>query len=250
MTKKIIIISFFCCAILPVTLRGEVVSNPFFECVDITVHPARMPLEEVRSIIAAYPSAIELQKDIVLGLRNESVAVRDRVLSFLSRVHTLHTHVYRGEMITEYEKIRMSIDSPLIRAELRRINNKNTPINCDGFFCFRAKLDVMYLIRIYELHQLFDIIYANANHEEVRIRISAYDAIGDVGKFNRRKAMISLRRGLKDGGAYVSPFTTTGGFRGTSRVRETAADACLKLGGRFRLMLWCHAPDLRYKFFE
>ena len=224
----------------PAFLRGEdvLVDVSHFRYIEDKAHRTTAPTEcEINDMLAAYPTTESLLKDVILRLQSENHRISGDMLIFLMRIHETKTKIHK------YKTIRKIMLSPEVGRELRRLNEIEPSVEGQTI-TVGPKLPVMNLIGYYEIRPLFDIVYANTSHKEPWVRSSAYVSIGDISKIEKRKALQYLRRGLNDNGTFMV------GPSFPSSVRESAAYTCMDLGFRFRLLLWIHAPEYRYKLFE
>ena len=241
MEKIVTFIFVSCLMFFPAHLRGEDVflSGPLFHYIEDKIHYSRLGAteSEVRAVLDAYSSVETFLKDIVLGLQTENHRINEEVFVFLMRIHEHKTK------IQDYETIKKFMLMPEVGREIRRLNGIDHTKK-ERSLIFDHKVPMMNIIGYYELRPLFDIIYVNTSHEEPWIRSTAYFTIGEIGKFEKRKALLYLRRGLKDSGTYMV------GPSFSRSVSEDAVESCVRLGCRFRLLLWIHAPEYRFKLYE
>ena len=204
-------------------------SSPFLRYIEnVTPAPVTESQKEVFNVISTYSVINDLLKDISLGLSSDNEIVQKNVLHFLMRTREIEKDIHC------YEQIREFMRTPLICQRLRQINDES-PLEANRLIIPppNNRRQVMSVIRIYEIHPLFDVIFENANHKDPFIRRCVYFEIGYIGNFEKEKALACLRHGFEESGFYQ--------LLGTYPVRKEAADACVRLGGEFHEMLLSYA---------
>lgn len=224
---RILTFIFTCCFVFcPADLRGEdgLSASPLFQYIKDIVQSSGPPDGSEGSawdVFMAYPSIAEFQRDILLGLQSKNDDIRNEIFYMLNVID-----FRRGG----YDSIMKRFLSTQSVTRQLRLFNEQSP------------LMLMHMIDKFEIRSLRDIVFMNTAHEDPRVRQGAYMVLGhSVGNYDKRKARYYLRRGLKDKDICLVYFGS---------VSEQAAEACVRLGGGFRLLLWFHAPEYRYKLFE
>ena len=216
-----------CCTIIHLMNIGRADSIPTSPLLcyveDRITNSSRINAERVHDVIYAYHSIVKLLEDLSLCLCLDNNDTNVEVLYFLTNVEyykkSIRTHDFR--------RIREFVFSLPTSRELRRIAEKNDVKN---------KMAVASVVSAYKIRPLFDIVFANANHEDAYMRATAYMHIASIGKLAKKESLYCLRHGLKDDG-YFNLFPS-----GTPMDAKTfAANACMELGGRFRRLLWQRA---------
>lgn len=220
---------FICCLVCCSThIRGGDVfsSSPLFRYIEEKVRNSGEPTTATGELIAAYSSITEFQRDILWVLQHEDDTNKGEVLRLLIRIS------WFKEETREYDSIRQFLLTPSVFRELRLLNEKEPQV-------------LTVVIGQYGIHPLQDIVFENTTHNDPWVKFNAYSAIGySIGKYDKRRARDCLLRGLKD-----EDFVFIGhGISGL--ICKRAADTCVELGGRFRLLLWFRAPEYRYKLRE